>query len=378
MDSLLSKRAKLIKNGTANTGPIIYWMSRDQRVMDNWALIFANHIAKEKRQELTVIFTLTASFPTANLRHYDFMLRGLKEVQQKLAEIGINFVLMQGDPTVEVLNYIKLNNVSVLVSDFDPLKIKQFWKNQINSQINIPHYEVDAHNVVPCWEASSKLEFGAYTLRPKIKKLLPLFLNDFQSLEGTPIEFNPIDWDSIIKWLSPNSEVKPISWIKPGEYEAHLALKYFIANRLNGYSSKRNDPNENGQSNLSPYLHFGQISAQRIAIEVIKSSAPEEDKAAFLEELIIRRELADNFCFYNSNYDSTSGFHEWSKATHQIHRADKRDWVYHLCDFEHGNTHDPLWNAAQLEMELTGKMHGFIRMYWAKKFWNGLKLQKML
>ena len=367
MDNILSKRARLIRNRTTKSGPVIYWMSRDQRVLDNWALIFAYHIAKEKRQNLIVIFTLAPSFPTANLRHYDFMLKGLAKVQRELAKIGINFVLLQGEPHIELSNYIKLNNVSVLVSDFDPLKIKQFWKNQINSQINIPHYEVDAHNIVPCWEASNKLEFGAYTLRPKIKRLLPQFLIDFPKIDDSPIAFNPIDWDNVIEWLNPNKEVKPINWIKSGENEAHLALKDFITNRLEGYSTKRNDPNENGQSNLSPYLHFGQISAQRIAMEVIKSTAPEEDKAAFLEELIIRKELSDNFCFYNSNYDSTNGFHEWSKATHQIHRVDKRDWVYKPIDFEHGKTHDLLWNAAQLEMEITGKMHGFMRMYWAKK-----------
>lgn len=367
MDSILSKRARLIKKGTVISGPVIYWMSRDQRVLDNWSLFFAYQIAKEKGQELIVIFTLAHSFPKANLRHYDFLLKGLAEVQRKLAEKGINFILLQGDPQIELSNFIKLNKVSLLVSDFDPLKIKQLWKSEINSKIDIPHYEVDSHNIVPCWEASNKLEFGAYTLRPKIKKLLSLFLNDFPELIGTPIVFNPIDWDSVMKWLSPNIEVKPINWIKPGESEAYLALNDFIANRLEGYSEKRNDPNENGQSNLSPYLHFGHISAQRIAIEVIKSTAPENDKTALLEELIVRRELSDNYCFYNSNYDSTNGFHDWSKATHQIHRADKRDWVYKLNDFEHGNTNDPLWNAAQLEMEYTGKMHGFMRMYWAKK-----------
>jgi len=367
MDSILSKRARLIKNGIVKSGSVIYWMSRDQRVLDNWALIFAYHIAKEKGQKLIVIFTLAPSFPTANLRHYDFMLKGLAEVQRKLAEKGINFILLQGDPQIELSNFIKLNNVSLLVSDFDPLKIKQLWKSELNSQIDIPHYEVDTHNIVPCWEASNKLEFGAYTLRPKIKKLLPQFLNYFPELEGTSVAFNPIDWDNEMEWLNPNSEVKPVNWINPGESEAHLALNDFIANRLTGYSEKRNDPNENGQSNLSPYLHFGQISAQRIAIEVIKSTAPESDKTAFLEELIVRRELSDNYCFYNSNYDSTNGFHDWSKTTHQIHRADKRDWIYKLSDFEHGNTHDPLWNAAQLEMVHLGKMHGFMRMYWAKK-----------
>ena len=136
---------------------------------------------------------------------------------------------------------------------------------------------------------------------------------------------------------------------------------------MDGYSTLRNDPNESGQSNLSPYLHFGQLSAQRVAIEVMKSPASDEDKSAFLEELIVRRELSDNFCFYNPHYDATEGFPNWAKETHRIHSDDKREHTYALKEFEQGKTHDPLWNAAQMELVITGKMHGYMRMYWAKK-----------
>jgi deoxyribodipyrimidine photo-lyase len=120
-------------------------------------------------------------------------------------------------------------------------------------------------------------------------------------------------------------------------------------------------------SNLSPYLHFGQISAQRIALETYKRKHNIETKDAFLEELIVRRELSDNFCFYNKNYDSFDGFPEWAKKTLNEHRKDKREFTYNLEQFEKAKTHDDLWNAAQIEMVKTGKMHGYMRMYWAKK-----------
>lgn len=361
------KRVRVLKNAKINNGSVVYWMSRDQRVADNWALIYAFQKAKYLNSKLTVVFTLSPSFTGANLRHYDFMLGGLAEVSKSLSQKGIEFILLKGEPVNSLHNYINENNVALIVSDFDPLKVKRRWKDELNSLIDIPHHEVDAHNIIPCWITSEKQEFGAYTIRPKIKKLLSEFLTDFSDIEAKPLANTPFDINDIINWLNSDSQIKPIKWIKPGEVEARKTLNEFIDNRLNGYSTRRNDPNLDGQSNLSPYLHFGQISAQRIAIEIMKSTAPEIDKVAFLEELIVRRELSDNFCFYNSNYDTIEGFHAWAKETHKVHRSDQREIVYSQKELENGTTHDKLWNAAQMEMVKTGKMHGFMRMYWAKK-----------
>lgn len=360
-------RVDVLKNGTINSGPILYWMSRDQRVADNWALLYAIEKANQVNKSLVVVFTLAPTFSEANLRHYDFMLKGLEEVEQTLAKKGINFLVIKGDPPKTLADYINKNKVSLLISDFDPLKIKREWKNSLNELISIPHHEVDAHNTVPCWIASDKTEFGAYTIRPKIKRNLQIFLTDFPEIENKPIKTKPTDWKGIMEWLNSSNDVKPIQWLKPGENEALIMLNDFIKNRLAGYATRRNDPNENGQSNLSPYLHFGQLSAQRVAIEVMKSAVPEDDKAAFLEELIVRRELSDNFCFYNPHYDNINGFHNWAKETHKIHADDTREYSYTLLQFEYSKTHDPLWNAAQNEMVKTGKMHGYLRMYWAKK-----------
>lgn len=362
MISVNKNRVRVLFNGTKKSGPIIYWMSRDQRVKDNWALLYAFEKATEFEQQLIVVFVLASAFGEANIRHYDFMLKGLDEVEKNLAKKGIKFIVLKGDPSTTLAKYISSNNISLLISDFDPLKVKRDWKDSINKLINIPHHEVDAHNIVPCWISSDKLEFAAYTFRPKIKKHLPEFLSDFPQIENSPISYKPINFLNTLCWFA-----NPITWLKPGELEAKKVLEDFIKNRLDGYSSRKNNPNEVGQSNLSPYLHFGQLSAQRVAIEVMKSQALDEDKSAFLEELIVRRELADNFCFYNPNYDTSKGFHSWAKETHSIHTNDKRDYTYSFIEFEQAKTHDPLWNAAQIELVKTGKMHGFMRMYWAKK-----------
>ncbi|MDZ7766085.1 MAG: hypothetical protein U5K00_16975 [Melioribacteraceae bacterium] len=167
--------------------------------------------------------------------------------------------------------------------------------------------------------------------------------------------------------LKINFDVKEVDWIKPGENNARKMLDSFFEERLSDYNEKRNDPNENVLSNLSPYLHFGQISAQRIAMETSSRKHSVETKDAFLEELIVRRELSDNFCFYNKDYDSFDGFPEWAKKTLNEHRKDNREYTYSLDQFEKAETHDELWNAAQIEMVTTGKMHGYMRMYWAKK-----------
>ena len=166
--------------------------------------------------------------------------------------------------------------------------------------------------------------------------------------------------------LEVNEKVKAVNWIKPGENAAHKTLKQFIETKLDKYADTRNDPNANVLSNLSPYLHFGQISAQRIAL-VLSGFGDHPSVQSFLEELIVRRELSDNFCFYNSNYDSFNGFPDWAKKTLNDHRKDEREFVYSVDDFEESKTHEDLWNAAQRELVTTGKMHGYMRMYWAKK-----------
>jgi deoxyribodipyrimidine photo-lyase len=359
----------LKESNSQNKGPVVYWMSRDQRVQHNWAFLFSLQLANDSKRPLTVAFALTQSYPNANARHYHFLVEGLKEVERELRNLGISFYLLMGEPTDTIPTFINEVEAFALVSDFDPLIIKLNWKHKLNQSILISHFEVDAHNIVPCRVASTKLEFAAYTIRPKIKKLLPKFLGKFPEMSSilSKSKSEKVDLNSVWHWLNPSPLVPPVSWLKPGSAAANAELSSFITNKLAGYSENRNNPLLDGQSNLSPYLHFGQISAQQVALEVLKSNAPEVDKSAFLEELIVRRELSDNFCYYSPEYDSTSSFHNWAQQTHNAHRNDEREYIYSLEQFENSKTHDQLWNAAQMEMVVNGKMHGFMRMYWAKK-----------
>jgi deoxyribodipyrimidine photo-lyase len=364
-------RVRTIKEGESKIGPVVYWMSRDQRTDDNWALLFAQEQAKKNDAPLAVVFCLTSKFPNANWRHYDFMLLGLHETADSLAPKNIAFFLLIGEPTQTLPEFLHTHRVASLVTDFDPLRIKRHWKEKIARQIDIPFYEVDAHNIVPCWLASPKLEYGAYTIRPKIHRLLGEFLDDFPLLKKHPIDWPgkvpTIDWENVLKSLPIDRTVPPIDWLTPGSHAGKKVLTDFIEHKLRRYDLDRNDPTLDGQSNLSPYLHFGQLSPQRVALAVNRSTHDLHAKEPFLEELIVRRELSDNFCYYNENYDRFEGFPAWARETLDAHRRNKREYRYSLADFESARTHDPLWNAAQMEMVRRGKMHGYLRMYWAKK-----------
>ena len=287
------KRIRLTKKGNGTTGPVIYWMSRDQRINDNWALLFAQQLALEKNRSLAVVFNLVPKFLDATLRQYDFMLKGLMEVERGLRKFNIPFILLTGNPADEISKFVNKLQGSILVSDFDPLKIKSKWKNEISKKIEVPFYEVDAHNVVPCFYVSQKQEFGAYTIRPKIHKNLPDFLDNFPKLKkmksSDSFSSDSIDCESVYNSLKVDGKVKPVNWLKPGEGAAHKTLKKFIENKLDIYDNLRNDPNANALSNLSPYLHFGQISAQRIAL-IVSGLGNHSSTESFLEELIVRRE----------------------------------------------------------------------------------------
>ncbi|XP_068921105.1 deoxyribodipyrimidine photo-lyase isoform X2 [Petaurus breviceps papuanus] len=291
----------------------VYWMSRDQRVQDNWALLYAQRLALKQKLPLHVCFCLAPCFLGATIRHYDFMLRGLEEVA-----------------------------------------------------------EVDAHNIVPCWVASDKQEYGARTIRHKIHDRLPHFLTEFPPVICHPypsnIQAEPVDWNGCRAGLQVDRSVKEVSWAKPGTASGLTMLQSFIAERLPYFGSDRNNPNKDALSNLSPWFHFGQVSVQRAILEVQKHRSRYPDSVAnFVEEAVVRRELADNFCFYNKNYDKLEGAYDWAQTTLRLHAKDKRPHLYSLEQLESGKTHDPLWNAAQMQMVKEGKMHGFLRMYWAKK-----------
>jgi deoxyribodipyrimidine photo-lyase len=353
------------------SGPVLYWMSRDQRAGDNWALVHAQREAWLRRAPLVVAFCLAPGFLGATLRQYAFMLAGLQETERALRKLNIGFVLLRGDPGREVPAFARRAGACLVVTDFDPLRVKTGWREKAAAALRIAAVEVDAHNIVPARRVSPKQEFGAYTLRPKLNRLLQDFLQPIPPVRRHPWAWAPappaVNWQAARKALGADESVGPVSWLTPGAAAGLRTLRRFLAEKLDGYADASRDPAADGLSNLSPYLHFGQISAQRVALEVQAARAAANAREAFSEELIVRRELSDNFCLHNPNYDAPASFPAWAARTLCDHARDAHPHLYTRERLEAAATHDDLWNAAQMEMVRRGKMHSYLRMYWAKK-----------
>lgn len=305
-------------------GDIVYIMSRELRMEDNWAFIFTADLAEKHNRQLKIIVLLE---PDSYSKHQlGFLTDGLSFLKENLIKNKINFEIREQMPT-------KKEEAGAYIVDFNPLKLRYNFANEVNC----PVYEIDSHNIIPTRFTSKKQEYSAATLRRKVYSNIADFLTEIS---------NPY---------------------KVSKNGAQIELENFIQNKLDYYSELKNDPNKNCTSNMSAYLHFGFISAQRIALEIIKSNAAKENKEAYLEELIVRKELSDNFCLYNQNYKSLKGIPNWAKESLEKHRKDIRTYIYTSEEFEYAKTHDKLWNVIQINLLKTGKIHGYLRMYWAKK-----------
>ncbi|KAL5275566.1 phr.2 family protein [Megaselia abdita] len=370
------KRVRILSEETsvkAGCDGILYWMDRDQRVQDNWAFLFAQKLALKNRVPLHVCYCLLSK-STDTWRHMKFLLGGLEKVHKECKSLQINFRLLRGYPVESINEYIEDENIGGVVCDFSPLRTPkedvEILKNVLPKDITL--VQVDAHNIVPVWEASEKQEYSARTIRNKINSRLKEFLEEFPPVIKHPHEYKRksqlIDFQNVLSSLECNRDVIEADWAKPGLKNACDVLYSFCENRLEHFADCRNIPTGNFVSNLSPWFHFGQLSCQRaiLYIKTFKSKFPHAVDV-YCEEAIVRRELADNFCFYNENYDNLSGLSNWAHKTLNDHRNDERNPCYSTSVLEAAKTHDDLWNSAQIQLLTDGKMHGFLRMYWAKK-----------
>ncbi|XP_067109490.1 CPD photolyase [Osmerus mordax] len=354
---------------------VLYWMSRDHRVQDNWALIHAQQLALAEKLPLSICYCLEVpKSEVATIRHHGFLLKGLEEVAKESSSLNIQFHLLHGSAGEVLPGFVTDRRVGAVVTDFSPLRTPLQWLEEVEKGLpdDIPFIQVDAHNVVPCWVASSKLEYSARTIRGKITKLLPEFLTEIPPVDKHPHtavrSAKPVDWVETVASLQVDRTVEEVEWAKPGSAAGMNMLESFIDLRLKHFATHRNDPNSAALSQLSPWIRFGHLSAQRVVLQVQRGGRnASQSVSSFSEELVVRRELTDNFCFYNKNYDSVTGASEWAQKTLKDHAKDPREYVYTREQLEKAETHDKLWNAAQYQVVTQGKMHGFMRMYWAKK-----------
>jgi len=352
---------------------VLYWMQQSHRAWFNPALEYAIAAANARRLPVVVGFGLMDDYPEANLRHYAFMLEGLQDVARGLAERGIGFVIRHGAPPEVALGLAA--DAALVVCDRGYLRHQRQWREAVAGRAPCPVVQIEGDVVVPVEVASGKAETAARTLRPKLHRARDDYLVelDEQTVEtaadpGLQSDFDLDDVDAILDRLELDRSVKPVRRFGGGTSEARRRLHGFVDEKLPDYADGRSEPAAYQCSLLSPYLHFGQISPVEIALEARRSRfAGDADRAAFLEELIVRRELSINFVACHRDYDSYRGLPDWAQKTLAEHRADDRARRYRLAELEAAKTHDPYWNAAMREMVHTGFMHNYMRMYWGKK-----------
>jgi deoxyribodipyrimidine photo-lyase len=365
------ERVRPLNVSTVRAGDfVLYWMQSSHRTEDNPALNYAVERADEAHLPLIVYFGLWESFPEANLRHFRFMLEGLAEVARSLGSLGIRFVLRIEPPETGVVSLAK--NAAMVIVDRGYLREQQSWYGTVAERCRCLLVQVEGNVVVPVETASQKEEYSAATFRPKITRQLDRFLHPGETVapELSSLSFDLPTLaaetpDGLLSRLTIDRTVPPSGVFTGGTGEANLRFEQFLRNRLEGFADNRNDPGGDGGSDMSPYLHFGQISP--VILVLLARERGESGTQVFLEELIVRRELAVNFVRYNGQYDSFASLPDWAQKTLILHQADQREFGYSPAELERAATHDPYWNTAQQEMVKTGKMQGYMRMYWGKK-----------
>jgi deoxyribodipyrimidine photo-lyase len=356
---------------------VVYWMQRAQRATDNAALDVAIHAGNALGLPVVACFGLTPAYPGANLRHYRFMADGFAAVADGLRTRRVGFVLRR-HPDHDILRLCDEVNAALLVGDENPLREPERWRADCAARTRLPFWTVDADVVVP-GALFVKEQYAARTLRPRIRPLVNQFLAAAPEPKArvawtAPKGLQTLQPDaSALDGLGLDMSVAPVTGMAGGPAEAGRVLRRFLRQRLAGYADLRNHPDLDATSRLSPYLHFGHIGPREVARAVAASDAPKADRDAFLEEFIVRRELATNFVRFNPCYDRLEGCEPWARRTLAAHAGDTREPCYAAAALERAETHDPLWNAAQIQMVETGWMHGYVRMYWAKKIleWSG-------
>jgi len=355
---------------------VVYWMQRAQRGIDNHALNVAVEVANALDLPLLVYFAGISNFPHANLRHYVFLQQGFSDIASDLAARNIAFVMRRA-PQESHQKLLADADAAIVIGDENPMREPERWRRDLAAAIDIPFWTVDADVVIPS-RLIEKAQYGAYIIRPRLYRLLPEYLVPYENPHAKhewkrPKSFHAdsLTDDMTLGWDHLDRSVPPVAAWQGGTRAALKRLELFTAKMLAAYDETRNHPEMDGTSALSPYLHYGHIGPQTIAlaVEAAARGNPAIAKArdSFINELIVWRELAVNFVLYCPRYDTADCAENWARETIAEHARDEREHLYTLAQLEDAQTHDDLWNAAQIQMTRHGWMHNYLRMYWAKK-----------
>lgn len=378
MSSIPDGRIRVLNSHPTQTSGsyVLYWMQAAQRVSDNPALTFATERANALGKPLVVVFCVMPHFPEASLRHFTFVLEGLTETFEALRGLGALALLRVGQGAKQVSELGR--EACEVVCDRGYLSVLRSGYAELVKTLNCRLTQIEGEAVVPVEAASTKSEYAARTIRPRITRHLNEYLREVPTptVQTSPAELrldtrsgSLEDISGFLKELGVDNRVRPVSeHFQGGPGRAKKLFADFLAHRVGEYNDSRNQPQLDGTSLMSPYLHYGMISPVALALKVLNASSKDDPQAeSYLEELVIRRGLSQNFCHFNQQYDHYRILPDWARKTLGEHQDDPRPHLYSPEQLEAAATHDPYWNASQVEMVETGYMHNYMRMYWGKK-----------
>ncbi len=371
--ALLARTRRRSDRAIGATGPVVLWLQRAQRAYDNPALDLAISLGNRLGAPVLAFLAPRPDFPLAQLRHYAFMVQGFAGLQRDLAARGVPLVL-RAPPQTSLTQFCREVGARAVVGDEYPLEFSEKWRVAAGQRLPVALWTVEADLVVPSRALPAGEFWAAHTLRPKIARQLA------QWLEPQPEPVAQVPWAGPLPRSEDPQDVQgfltrmgPLPSLAgavnlPGGRDAGLRrLQPWTDGGLANYMELRDDPSQDGTSMLSPYLHFGQLGPREVARAALSAEAPEAARLGFVEQLVVRRELAWHFVAGNPHYATLQGCENWAKKTLAEHLGDRRPYQYSYAQLEAAQTHDTAWNAAQLQMVRTGWMHNRMRMYWAKQ-----------
>lgn len=369
---------------------VLYWMQSSQRFEENWALRHATLEADRLGKPLLIHQGLDPTYEHASDRIHRVILENARALAARAGALGhrYQFVLRRRrDDDRRVVDRLAARASMVITDGFPTAGIAERTA-RFAARAPCRVTTVESHGIVPSG-AFAKEEYAARTIRPKIAKLLDLALEPvadrpprrpfpdalWASLEVDRLDLARADLTAEIAACDIDHSVAPVPFAS-GLDGARARLRAFCDGALADYPTRRNEPaDRDGSSRLSPYLHFGQISAAEV-LRTVRAAGPAESVSKFEDELVTWRELALNFCLRNRNYAKLRGLPEWAHRTMAAHKDDPREAIYTLAELEAASTHDDLWNAAQRELVTTGHMHNVTRMLWGKSVLTWTKRYK--
>ncbi|HUF03269.1 MAG TPA: deoxyribodipyrimidine photo-lyase [Aridibacter sp.] len=379
MKQISERTLKLNKAGERQGADyVLYWMQMFKRADHNHALNFAIEKANDLGLPLLVYEGLKYYYPWASDRLHSFILEGVEEKRTAFKDRGISYIfyLQKDEDSPKQMVKALAKRAALIVTDDYPCFIIPSHNQAIVEKSDVAVYAVDSNGIIPM-SKFEKEEYAAYTIRPKIEKILDKYLVPFEEIDignkEAGIEADcpdtrcePENIEKLVAECDIDHSVPPSPIYNGGTSNARERLKKFVEEILPNYHKTRNKCEVDGSSRLSAYLHFGFINSLEAALAAKEADAPEEAKEEFLEELIVRRELSFNFTKFNRKYDSLESLPGWARETMREHVGDEREYLYSAEELENAETHDELWNAAQTEIVETGEMHNYVRMLWGK------------